>query len=199
MQPTLLTYDQFTQVLADAKLPEELLKDLWSKAEWKKFPPNTSFNNEGDLHNKLFFMLTGCAVDAPPGVQSEPLPYRLIQAPFFITASMFSKMLGTNPYFARRTLTETSGMTWDLDYILDLADQYPNIYHFFCKAISSILLSLTDIEVTIAQCNSLERYQWFLLTYPNLINQIPLNYIAAYLNMRPETLSRVRAELANNS
>lgn len=37
-----------------------------------------------------------------------------------------------------------------------------------------------------------ERYQMFQDTYPELLNSIPLYYIASYLGMSPETLSRIR-------
>lgn len=37
-----------------------------------------------------------------------------------------------------------------------------------------------------------ERYQRFLQTYPNLIQRVPLGYIASYLGMNQVTLSRVR-------
>ena len=39
------------------------------------------------------------------------------------------------------------------------------------------------------------RYQRFTKSYPHLINRIPLKYIASFLNMRIETLSRVRTNL----
>lgn len=39
-----------------------------------------------------------------------------------------------------------------------------------------------------------ERYQWFLETYPRLIDIVPYKYIASFLTMSPVTLSRVRRE-----
>ena len=37
-----------------------------------------------------------------------------------------------------------------------------------------------------------ERYETFFLSYPELFNQVPLQYIASLLNMTPETFSRIR-------
>lgn len=37
-----------------------------------------------------------------------------------------------------------------------------------------------------------ERYEDFVLRYPNLINRVPLRYIASYLGMNQVTLSRIR-------
>lgn len=37
-----------------------------------------------------------------------------------------------------------------------------------------------------------ERYEYFLKEYPKLIQSVPLYYIASFLGMSPETLSRIR-------
>ena len=41
-----------------------------------------------------------------------------------------------------------------------------------------------------------ERYKDFMTTYPNLYSRIPLKMVASYLGVTPESLSRVRKEMA---
>ncbi len=41
-----------------------------------------------------------------------------------------------------------------------------------------------------------DRYLSFLSLYPDLVNRIPHHYIATYLGITPESLSRIRKELA---
>ncbi len=41
-----------------------------------------------------------------------------------------------------------------------------------------------------------ERYRQFEQAYPNFVQRIPLNLIASYLGITPETLSRIRRKLA---
>lgn len=40
-----------------------------------------------------------------------------------------------------------------------------------------------------------ERYQALLLQSPHILERVPLGYIASYLGISPETLSRIRSRL----
>jgi len=51
-------------------------------------------------------------------------------------------------------------------------------------------------EIRQHQCSALERYQLFLKEFPGLVNVIPLKFIASYLSMAPETISRIRSEMS---
>lgn len=42
--------------------------------------------------------------------------------------------------------------------------------------------------------NAEKRYDWFLKVYPQLSNRVPLKYIASFLGITLETLSRIRAK-----
>ena len=57
-----------------------------------------------------------------------------------------------------------------------------------------------DSEVralTVRLSNADKKYEFFLENYGHLSNRIPLTYIASFLGMNLETLSRVRAKLRN--
>ncbi|WP_316807273.1 Crp/Fnr family transcriptional regulator [Pedobacter agri] len=44
-----------------------------------------------------------------------------------------------------------------------------------------------------------KRYERYLVTYAYLVDRVPLKYIASFLNMRLETLSRIRAMMYRNN
>lgn len=55
-----------------------------------------------------------------------------------------------------------------------------------------------EIRALIARLKKAEnKYAYFLETYPQLSNRIPLKYIASFLGINLETLSRVRAQKGN--
>jgi CRP-like cAMP-binding protein len=61
------------------------------------------------------------------------------------------------------------------------------------NAIKDALVRITDF----VSVSSEDRYINFLKTYPDLSQRIPLHQIASYLGITPQSLSRIRREVAN--
>ena len=55
------------------------------------------------------------------------------------------------------------------------------------------------IKTMVCQHTAMERYRWFLRTYPGLIDKISNKHIASFLGMTPVTLSRLRRTLRENT
>jgi len=45
---------------------------------------------------------------------------------------------------------------------------------------------------------AIDRYNYFLNTYPALSNRVPQRMIATYLGITPEALSKIRGEIAKS-
>ena len=48
--------------------------------------------------------------------------------------------------------------------------------------------------IMLLSASAIERYEHFLLTYPEIVQRVPQKMIASYLGMTPEALSRVKKE-----
>ncbi|MFY7911553.1 MAG: Crp/Fnr family transcriptional regulator [Emticicia sp.] len=66
--------------------------------------------------------------------------------------------------------------------------------------IGRVLLEQNTIKyeafITALRQKKEERLEWFYKYHKGLINRVPLRYIATYLNMTPQALSRVRTKMA---
>ncbi|MBP1637695.1 MAG: cyclic nucleotide-binding protein [Bacteroidetes bacterium] len=58
----------------------------------------------------------------------------------------------------------------------------------------SYVILLEERLYSIQFCTAAERYDFIIKKYPHYIQQIPLTYIASYLGISLETLSRIRAK-----
>ncbi|MEJ6736534.1 MAG: Crp/Fnr family transcriptional regulator [Flavobacteriales bacterium] len=52
--------------------------------------------------------------------------------------------------------------------------------------------------IMLMSSNAKERYEFFLETYPELPNRVPQRMIASYLGITPESLSKIRGEIARS-
>lgn len=74
-----------------------------------------------------------------------------------------------------------------------LFDAYPEIERLFRKIIEAAYIDTIN-RIEALQFNTAEeRYQSLLESSPNLINRVPLKFIASYLGITQVSLSRIRA------
>lgn len=69
--------------------------------------------------------------------------------------------------------------------------QFPELNAVYHKFLIQSNHKHWELKVLIYQYTAIQRYQWFLNTYPGLIDQVGHKYIASFLNMTPVTLSRM--------
>lgn len=52
-----------------------------------------------------------------------------------------------------------------------------------------------DHRLIMQKGSAIQRLQWFLQTFPDLIQRVPARHIASFLGLREETMSRIRSQL----
>ena len=81
------------------------------------------------------------------------------------------------------------------DAMFQLANQNIEVMMMYCKILESSLLISQKKAKNKSKQSAKERYLHLCKSQPEIIRRAPLNYIASYLDISPETLSRIRAEL----
>lgn len=74
-------------------------------------------------------------------------------------------------------------------------DKSPNIRRLFLKFYEEIYIEGVKRQVSFIMDPQFKRYKDLLKDNPDIIDDIPLQYIASYLGVKPETLSRIRKKL----
>ncbi|WP_207514572.1 Crp/Fnr family transcriptional regulator [Longitalea luteola] len=81
--------------------------------------------------------------------------------------------------------------------VLDrLTEEIPNLYIFLKSITEAHLLNKIRDNDFLNFGDSRTKYLEFLKRYPELASQVPQQYIASYLRITPQSLSRIRKELA---
>lgn len=88
-------------------------------------------------------------------------------------------------------------LSWTYDYMNNLQETSFKWYKFLKKQ-TDIVFSLREIKEWQSYMLSAEaRYLAFFDQSPDLANRIPLHYIASYIGITPEALSRIRKRIVN--
>ena len=75
----------------------------------------------------------------------------------------------------------------------ELFHQFPEFYQWRTHFMETILFGRGKREVEMLTMTAKERFDAFIKRCPEELLQIPQKYLASYLNMTPETFSRLRA------
>lgn len=74
-------------------------------------------------------------------------------------------------------------------FLKDLEREKENI-----SALIRRMGALQDRVMMLISTNAIERYEFFVKAYPNIVQRVPQKMIAAYLGVTPETLSAAKSK-----
>ena len=96
-------------------------------------------------------------------------------------------------------LTPSKLLRINLPDFLSLFKQYPEFEHWGRVVHLDLLIGRVDREVELITTTAQERFSQFNDRCPEPLKNIPQKYLASYLNMTPETFSRLRKAAVSKS
>ena len=90
------------------------------------------------------------------------------------------------------TETDLTAICVPISSLLKLAPRFLEVEKITLRFMAQSMRMHWDHKRVLINNDAYHRYKWFLKTYPGLIDQVSHHYIAEFLNMTPETLSRMR-------
>lgn len=172
----------------------ELLDRICQKFSLKKICNRDHFLHAGDIANKLFFINCNCVRYYYIADDGKDVTVDFNTGPAFFTS--------VQSFYSRKPSDIFIQAMNNMDYYeLNYLD-----YYELCSSIEEMIRisesvmreayisSQSRIKILL-QANPVEKYHWLLSNYRYLINNVPLQYIASFLGITPETISRVRRQI----
>jgi CRP-like cAMP-binding protein len=165
-----------------------------SKLECINYPSRTVILKKGQVEQYLSFIEKGIVRFYIPQEDRE-LTFSFSFANNFVSA--YDSFLSAMPsLYQVETLTEST--LWRIN-ITDLQEVYEqtdagNIIGR--KAAEGLFLKKSQREMSLLYDNAETRYLKLLTEQPHLIQQIPLKYLASYIGITPQALSRIRKRIS---
>lgn len=91
-------------------------------------------------------------------------------------------------------LEDTMVLKINRDDLISLYMQAPKFDRIFRVLIENSYVSLQKRLLQTISSTAEDRYQYFIDTYPHLVNRLPQTQIASFLGITPEFLSRLRSK-----
>jgi CRP-like cAMP-binding protein len=186
----------FRKIRTYGKLSEQAESDWAALLEKKQYRKGSDFIAEGQTPRKAAFVLKGLfsqSYTARDG--SSVIKY------FFpeqrIAASVSAMLLGKPSTFTITALENSVALEYSFASFKKLVARHADIAAFYIKYMEQHwIIEKEPIEISLRHDSSIKRYADFVRQQPQLIKRLKQHHIAAYLGIAPESLSRMKKELA---
>ena len=161
----------------------------------KKLKANEHFQEFHTIAKEIAFVENGILrVYAPDSNGNEITKYFIRENQFFVDLeSYYSAKPATDAFQA---VVNSALYTVHKSVIEKLSVEIPNLYIFVKTITEANLMSKIKDNDFLNFGDAKTKYLEFVKRYPNLVQQVPQQYIASYLKITPQSLSRIRREVA---
>jgi CRP-like cAMP-binding protein len=172
--------------------------DLYIMSQYFKpisYEKDTIILNIGEINDKMFFVEEGVLQEFSYHEKDQINTHWLIPEGGFMysTVSFIYEVPTEMGIKAIENVKLLYITKQDLQIVYEKVPQMERVGRLLTE---QILIGYEKFLNLIRYNSSTEKLAWFEETFPTLGNRIPQKYIASYLNIRPETLSRVRSKRA---
>jgi CRP-like cAMP-binding protein len=155
-----------------------------------KVRKRTLLHREGQPCEQIYFILKGAIRGFTREGQKDITTWIVVENQ--LVSSIFSLNYRAPSIENIQALENCELLILRLDELETLYERFPE-FNLTARKILQEYYADAERRAFIARLTRAEnRYRYLLLHYPHLVNRIPLKYIASYLGMTLETLSRVR-------
>ena len=157
---------------------------------------NQIIEKEGEIPRYLYFIASGFIRLFHYNDLGDEVTTHINCPPGFLTSySHFVNQTKSNEIVECITNCELLRITKDnLDYLTESSAAFKSFSIWvFQQAITYNETRAKELAILTAE----QRYRKLIETYPAIIHNAPIRYIASFLGMKPESLSRIRRQMIN--
>ena len=161
----------------------------------KTFDKKDLLVEEGRNCNHVYFITAGSCYSYMTDEKGEDHAIQFALEGYWIT-DQFSFFSGKKAIYNVKALETVKALVLNKDNFQKACDHIPSLDRYFRILIQNAFVAL---QYRLAKTNSEtaeQRYAEFAKTYPQFIQRIPQYLIASYLGIKPQSLSRIRKEIA---
>lgn len=145
---------------------------------------------EGQLADKMYFIVSGCVRAFYNKDGKEITDWFAFEGDFISSRNSFYQNVKSK--YNIELLEQTTFLEITREVMLTLLDKHHCFERLGRIAITKTMLQLQERIVSIQFETAQQKYESLLKMRPDLLQRVPLTYIASYIGITLETLSRIR-------
>lgn len=164
------------------------------QSELKTADKNDILLKNGQVCNNIIYIKKGITRHFTTDKQGKEITKNFTMQSAFVLGSISSFLAQTSGAIQFQALTHLEYYELPYNKYLELI-KIPEFIEFWHDLLGSYIIRKEVKEISFLKNDATKRYENFLKEFSGLINQIPHYYIASYLGISSEALSRVRRSL----
>ena len=189
--------DIFKDVLSNFELASLLTEEDLNKSlpffEYKKLKKGDFLCKEGFVCRKISIVKSGVLRSFYNNEGEELTTYFNIENTFATALRSYLKEAPAHENIQALTDVEVIFITKDnMDRMYDEVPAWNKIGRIIME---HLYVKMEERSISLQNNTAKERYLEFMQEFPGVVNRIPLQYIASFLGIAPETLSRIRKNI----
>jgi CRP-like cAMP-binding protein len=191
MLPVNETHLQFIQQLSP--LSQEGINALVPFLHDRTFSRKDFLVLQGNVSDELHFIISGCVREYFEDANANEINtwFGFENAIAISTHSFFSQKPSLTHIQA---LEDTRTIVLKYDDIQQLYGRFHEIERLGRIITEQYLVQIEEMKIILQTLTARQRYQYLLQHKPEFVQRIPLKYLASFLGIKLETLSRVRGQ-----
>lgn len=182
------------------QLQQNLILKHLNAAQWQEleplveisdYPKGEALEHQGDLSMEQYFIIEGILKRVVSNAQGKEMILRFA-AESDIDTSYAAWRLKTPIPYSIRAVTKVRAAKISMEQWVSFMDHHAAIKSEFEFEIMKLMSEVMAHTITLHLLDAPGRIQRFLRKHPDLALRLPKKELASYLNLSPETLSRLK-------
>jgi len=191
------SYQLLKEVLSNFELVSLLSDEELNRSipffQFKKLKKGEFLCKEGLKCNKIFIVKSGVLRSFYNYEGEELTTYFNIENTFATALRSYLKEIPATENIQAITDAEVVFIT--KEEMNRLYDEVPTWNKIGRIVMEHLYVKMEERSISLQNNSAKERYLEFMKEFPGVVNRIPLQYIASFLGIAPETLSRIRKSI----
>lgn len=172
------------------QLSEQAQSDLFSLTKQKVYEKGVFLLKEGQVCKKSFALESGIVRKFYVNEGKEITTEFYFKDDIALSFKSYISQMPSTEYL--QVLERTVVMVTDYDDVQKLQKTYPELIELELMFMQQYVIWLDERLFHFHTLDAKQKYELLVNKTPHIIQNIPLNYIASYLGVSPETISRIR-------